>query len=483
MPILRLVAEGVGPFEKLDLDLSDGKGNPHLGPHILAGVNGAGKSTVLKTIAWVLDETQKGFDLGDWQHSLTGHEVSRALLVVEDVYARSDVQSAGSIRTRAGLKELAAWVESCGVGHLATLNTAILAGVPFSPEPPPAILRFLSTGGPIPLVWLGRGDVERSLSAPSSLLGSVAAYTPSRRLKYLANPDLTKSPSSAFENALAFGDTVQNELVQSWLVGLHSKQAIALQMNQPAEEYSQALARFESALRLIYEDRFRVVPQLKPGLHPRLQVGNQSLNFSQVADGIRCTIGWLSDFMMRQDLMQWDARLKGKRPGVLLLDEVDAHLHPQWQRTLLPAMREALPDVQIIVTSHSPFVISSCPGSRVHVLDIDQYGRASLKQSRDAPVGDDVMTTLDGIFGIESRFDVETERELDEWNELKKMEVVGRLDSEGAERLSNLSQGLSRRSELLKSIVGDPVPLPLKRKPSAGHNGKAKPVARKARAR
>jgi hypothetical protein len=315
------------------------------------------------------------------------------------------------------------------------------------------------------------------------LLGSVAAYTPSRRLKYLANPDLTKSPSSAFENALAFGDTVQNELVQSWLVGLHSKQAIALQMNQPAEEYSQALARFESALRLIYEDRFRVVPQLKPGLHPRLQVGNQSLNFSQVADGIRCTIGWLSDFMMRQDLMQWDARLKGKRPGVLLLDEVDAHLHPQWQRTLLPAMREALPDVQIIVTSHSPFVISSCPGSRVHVLDIDQYGRASLKQSRDAPVGDDVMTTLDGIFGIESRFDVETERELDEWNELKKMEVVGRLDSEGAERLSNLSQGLSRRSELLKSIVGDPVPLPLKRKPSAGHNGKAKPVARKARAR
>ncbi|MBI4877407.1 MAG: AAA family ATPase, partial [Acidobacteria bacterium] len=55
MPILRLVAEGVGPFEKLDLDLSDGQGNPHLGPHILAGVNGSGKSTVLKTIAWVLD--------------------------------------------------------------------------------------------------------------------------------------------------------------------------------------------------------------------------------------------------------------------------------------------------------------------------------------------------------------------------------------------------------------------------------------------
>ena len=37
MPIVRAIAEGVGPFDKLDLDLSDGKGNPHLGPHILAG--------------------------------------------------------------------------------------------------------------------------------------------------------------------------------------------------------------------------------------------------------------------------------------------------------------------------------------------------------------------------------------------------------------------------------------------------------------
>ncbi|MGA2736529.1 MAG: hypothetical protein ABSG65_03660 [Bryobacteraceae bacterium] len=42
MPLLRLIAEGVGPFERLDVDLSDGKGNPHLGPHIFAGVNGSG---------------------------------------------------------------------------------------------------------------------------------------------------------------------------------------------------------------------------------------------------------------------------------------------------------------------------------------------------------------------------------------------------------------------------------------------------------
>jgi ABC-type hemin transport system ATPase subunit len=76
------IAEGVGPFQALDLDLSDGNGTPHLGPYILAGVNGSGKSTVLRTIAWVLDTGRLGFQYDDWMEMLEGHPESRALLVV-----------------------------------------------------------------------------------------------------------------------------------------------------------------------------------------------------------------------------------------------------------------------------------------------------------------------------------------------------------------------------------------------------------------
>lgn len=481
MPILRLVAEGVGPFEKLDLDLSDGKGNPHLGPHILAGVNGAGKSTVLKTIAWVLDRQGWGFDHHEWKHSLTGHAVSRAGLALKPPDAGLAVEGVGLNPPIADDGWLSNWLHLQNFGEWSTgLDsefTAQRSGQPGRWSDGPRELL------PYDLKWHRGWGAESDFDLHRSWICAIAAYAPSRRLKYLANPDVTKSPSDAFENALAFGDTVQNEPVQAWLAGLHSKHAIARQMNQPAEKYVQALARFESALRLIYDDRLRLVPELEPNLHPELQVGSQRLNFSQLPDGVRATIGWLADFMMRQDLMQWDPRLNGKRPGLLLLDEVETHLHPQWQRTLLPALRKALPDVQIIVTSHSPFVISSCPRSKVHLFQLDENGRASLKQSRDAPVGDDVMTTLDGIFGIESRFDVETERELEEWNELKRMEAVDRLGSDEAERLLNLSRELSRRSEVLKSIVGDPPPLPPERKPSVGHNGKAKPVARKDRVR
>jgi predicted ATP-binding protein involved in virulence len=213
-------------------------------------------------------------------------------------------------------------------------------------------------------------------------------------------------------------------------------------------------------LRLLYEEDVAFDVDLEPSFQPRLKAFGRSLDFSQLPDGMRSTVGWIADFMMRQDLVKWDRALGGKRPGVLLLDEVDAHLHPLWQRKLLPAMREALPDAQILVTSHSPFVISSCPGSRVHVLELDDSGRASVRPPVDSPIGESVTTTLKEIFGVDSRFDVLTERELDEWNTLKRSEVAGLASRYNRSRLEQLTVTLGERSEELKSIVASPRTIP-----------------------
>jgi len=57
------------------------------------------------------------------------------------------------------------------------------------------------------------------------------------------------------------------------------------------------------------------------------------------------------------------------------------------------------------------------------------------------------------IFGVESRFDLETEKDLDEWNELKRKETVGRLSGAERTRLKGLTGNLEERSEELRSIV------------------------------
>lgn len=226
------------------------------------------------------------------------------------------------------------------------------------------------------------------------------------------------------------------------------------------EQYTRSLERFEAALRKIYDQRVSFDVEIEPRLQPCLRMLGHSLKFSQLPDGVRSTVAWVADFMMREDLVDWDPALGGRRPGVLLLDEVDAHLHPIWQRRLLPAMREALPDVQIVVTSHSPFVISSCPNSRVHVLDLDADGQAHVRPPVDAPIGDSVTTTLKGIFGVDSRFDIQTERELNEWYELEKRKQSGTLSTLETGRLNQLTIQLGERSEELRALVATPREMP-----------------------
>lgn len=60
--------------------------------------------------------------------------------------------------------------------------------------------------------------------------------------------------------------------------------------------------------------------------------------------------------------------------AVILIDEIEAHLHPRWQRTVVPLLREIFPLCQFIVTTHSPLVVGSADAGEVVVLDIDDDG-------------------------------------------------------------------------------------------------------------
>jgi recombinational DNA repair ATPase RecF len=458
MPLLRLIAEGVGPFERLDIDLSDGKGNPHLGPHIFAGVNGSGKSTILGTLAWVMDSGDTGFRYADWSHLTAGHLHSRAVAVIHPsgaaAYARACTKGAG----RGDKEMLDAWTKSvlasASFPERLSQSFSVTHSESFLQRASRNALLFEDVDGTTRLLFGDKGETR------TAVLLNVAAYSPSRALRHVADVDLTRRLASAHDNSLAFESTVQNEFVQSWLLSLYSKRAIARERRQSGDQYTRSLDRFENALRLLYGQSVSFDVEIEPSFQPRLKAFGRSLDFSQLPDGVRSTVGWIADFMMRQDLVLWDRRVAGRRPGVLLLDEVDAHLHPLWQRKLLPAMREALPDVQILVTSHSPFVISSCPNSRVHVLELDADGRAHARPPVDSPIGESVTTTLKEIFGVDSRFDVLTECELDEWNTLKRREVAGSLSAADRPRLEELTITLANRSEELRSIVASPLTIP-----------------------
>ena len=434
MPISHIFAEGIGPFKKVHLDLRGPDGRASYGPHILAGVNGSGKSTLLKALAWCVAKEEDGFPIEEWKQFLSGHAVSRVMVVIE-VGKSSWVRAITNEWENGWDSSLSGWVSE-------TLRQLL---------PPFSLTKFMRTKRAQPgsngLAFYN--STEDAFNPPHNW----AAYSPSKALSHL---DQIKVSSRATDskNRLSFDRTVSNEDVQEWLVALYSRRAIARERHEETGKYTATFNALERGLQRVCGDHVSIIVDIEPQLLPKLRIGSQILNFSQVPDGIRSTLGWLTDFMMRSERLDWQG---DKRRGVLLFDEIETFLHPRWQRSVLPAMRAALPDTQFLVTSHSPFVISSCRDAMVHVLKIGSDGYAYAEPPVKAPIGESITATLKDIFGVDSRFDVETEDELKEWNGLQKARTSHKLSAKKESRFKELTQTLGSRSEELHSIV-NPVP-------------------------
>lgn len=85
--------------------------------------------------------------------------------------------------------------------------------------------------------------------------------------------------------------------------------------------------------------------------------------------------------------------------GTILIDEIDLHLHPAWQRTVLQGLLNAFPKMQFIVTTHSPQIVASAQADWVRILDRD----GSVTRPTDQTYGADSNRILQEIFGVPSR--------------------------------------------------------------------------------
>jgi predicted ATP-binding protein involved in virulence len=100
------------------------------------------------------------------------------------------------------------------------------------------------------------------------------------------------------------------------------------------------------------------------------------LEVGQLSDGVRNMIGMVADIAYRMVRLNSDLGLVAvqETPGLVLIDEVDVHLHPEWQQVVLRNLTDAFPRVQFVVTTHSPQVISTIPSRQVRVLAENVFG-------------------------------------------------------------------------------------------------------------
>ena len=99
--------------------------------------------------------------------------------------------------------------------------------------------------------------------------------------------------------------------------------------------------------------------------------GNQTtqLRIEQLSDGYRTTLAMVMDIAARMAEANPDMPDPLQTEGVVLIDEIDLHLHPGWQQTILLDLMRTFPNIQFIVSTHSPQVVSSVKPECLRVID------------------------------------------------------------------------------------------------------------------
>lgn len=121
---------------------------------------------------------------------------------------------------------------------------------------------------------------------------------------------------------------------------------------------------------------------------------------NQLSDGYKSTISLVADIAYRMAVLnpQLLGSVCSQTDGIVLIDEVDLHLHPEWQQQILADLTAIFPKVQFIVTTHAPAVISSVEQECVRVLHNNQIDLPALET-----YGRDTNGILRAVMGVSER--------------------------------------------------------------------------------
>lgn len=161
-----------------------------------------------------------------------------------------------------------------------------------------------------------------------------------------------------------------------YMVSLKATQAFALQKKDDsrAEEIESWFAAFERILQKIFGD-----PTLKLDFNIEnfqfhiLQKDREPFDFNTMSSGYSAVFNIINDLIMR---LGGDP--SAKKEGIVLIDEIDTHLHLELQRTILPFLTELFPNIQFIVSTHSPFILNSVENAVIFDLETKKIVRDGL---------------------------------------------------------------------------------------------------------
>ncbi|WP_248737987.1 AAA family ATPase [Pseudomonas sp. MWU12-2029] len=364
MKLIRLELENYRCFPSLTLELDSQL-------TLLVARNGQGKTSLLDAIKVALWPYVRGFDLGSTTNDITGihpedvflrplqaHQMEPSLPARLSAQAtlygevwkwsrrRESIRKGTQTRGDAAANKLEATAEAL---ELQIFNRAVSAQSPFDLP----VLAYYGTGR----LWSQKKLTAAFEKAENAEFSRTYAYRdcldPASSYKHFA-----KWYTRIFRSYR--DEQIRN--IERGNLSIDVKDEFAHPVLAVQNAVNAVLANQTGWRNLAYSSEFSDVVLEHP-IHGVLKV-------SQLSDGIRNIVALAADIAYRCIKLNPHLGIIAPREctGVILIDEVDMHLHPAWQQTVIPDLLNAFPKIQFIVTTHSPQVITSVPAHCIRVL-------------------------------------------------------------------------------------------------------------------
>jgi predicted ATPase len=229
------------------------------------------------------------------------------------------------------------------------------------------------------LIWIHGDDKSwHPVFSASSDAFFMVGYGATRRTETQKSVDFSSRNSNAFARAQRvrglFEDSYSLIPLESWLPQYKNK-----------GRYSQVVKLIN---RLLGEGSFTFAGEMEKGDFLFKRNGFK-IPFPAMSDGYRAFLGWVGDLLYHVCQTCPPGKRLDENKGIIMIDEIDLHLHPKWQMTILPTLAQHLPQIQFIVTSHSPLIVGSLEWMNII------YMSPELEQSASKPVR--LETSVNGL--------------------------------------------------------------------------------------
>ncbi len=283
--------------------------------------------------------------------------------------------------------------------------------------------------GKVELQFSGIYDLVQTYNDGDFIL---AFYQATRKVSMLAPKNPTK-PKYAIKGSNK--DIVAKEFL-NFMSDLKIQEALARNENNiaDADEIRLWFENFESLLREIYNE-----PSLKLQFDYKdysfminIVESNKSFTFNQMSDGYSAVFEIIVDLILKMQDKKSVVRSYQKE-GIVLIDEIETHLHLELQKNILPLLTKIFPNIQFIVTTHSPFVLNSLSNAvafdlehQEEIRDLDEYSYSTLAEE---------------YFGVSTDSNI-LKIKLDELKRLCDLNYVSKADQERMKKLISEFDGM-----------------------------------------